>query len=273
MFRIVALIAAALTLAACQTASGGRSGEASGPPNSIEVVLSSTGLFYSIEDGGTGRFKSGDSEDWTFPTSHDDYLRIRRLLETYRAEGQICDAPTEFTSTDGHMLWRDERGEVRRRLDMGCNGPLYLAASQNANSAWREMGDWARARWTPPPGLPAPTTMTLVWRSWGARLVEWTLPRGGEGRYIDRDGATTAFPVSVEQFDRFRALFAPYEGVKFECRRVITDGAYGSVIWSQPGHEDQSLNFDAGCVSGDAGDVFMRLEQAETMLNEFKAVS
>ena len=54
--------------------------------------------------------------------------------------------------------------------------------------------------------------------------------------------------------------------MRFECRRVITDGAYGSVIWSQPGHEDQSLNFDAGCVSGDAADVFQRLEQAEAML-------
>jgi hypothetical protein len=269
MYRIAALIAVALTAAACQTP-GARPDAASGPRKSIEVVVSSNGLFYSIEDGGTGRFRSGDREDWTFPTSHDDYVIIRRLLEPYRSEGHVCDAPTEFTSTDGHMLWRDERGEVRRRLDMGCNGPIYIATSQNTNTAWRQMNDWARARWTPPPGLPAPTTMTLVWRSWGNRLVEWTLPRGGEGRYINRDGQATTFPVSVEQFDRFRALFAPYEGMKFECRRVITDGAYGSVVWSQAGHEDQSLNFDAGCVSGDAADVFQRLEQAETMLNGFR---
>lgn len=123
-----------------------------------------------------------------------------------------------------------------------------------------------------PPALPAPTTMTLVWRYWGNRLVEWTLPRGGEGRYVYRDGPASTFPVSEAQFDEFRALFAPYEGVRFACRRVITDGAYGSVIWSQEGHEDQSLNFDAGCVSGDASDVFMRLEQAEALLKTYRGV-
>lgn len=112
----------------------------------------------------------------------------------------------------------------------------------------------------------APASMTLIWKSWGNRLTEWTIPRGGEGRYINREGETVAFPVSVEQFDRFRALFAPYEGVAFRCERVITDGAYGSVIWSRPGQADQSLNFDAGCTSGDANDVFQRLEQAETLL-------
>lgn len=116
----------------------------------------------------------------------------------------------------------------------------------------------------------APAGMTLVWKSWGNRLVEWTLPRGGEGRYINREGETVVFPVTTDQFDRFRALFAPYEGVPFRCERVITDGAYGSVIWSRPGQADESLNFDAGCTSGDATDVFQRLEQAEAMLNGFK---
>jgi hypothetical protein len=118
----------------------------------------------------------------------------------------------------------------------------------------------------PPAAAQSPESMTLVWKSWGNRLVEWTLPRGGEGRYIDRAGETTVFPVTADQFDRFRALFAPYEGVAFHCERVITDGAYGSVVWSRRGVADQSLSFDNGCTSGDADDLFRRLEQAEDLL-------
>lgn len=240
-------------------------------PDRIEVVSRPEILFYSIEDGGQGRFRSGDDEDWTFPVSHEDYVVIRDLLEPYRAEGHACNDPKiEGVYRDGYMLWRDGGGETRRPNDSFCYTNAFSESGRNLNSAFRQMNDWARARYIPPPGLPAPTTMTLVWRSWGNRLVEWTLPRGGEGRYINRDGETVTFPVSAEQFDQFRALFAPYEGVKFECRRVITDGAYGSVVWSQPGHADQSLNFDAGCVSGDASDVFQRLEQAEAMLNGLK---
>lgn len=253
---LIAAVAAGLTAApaAAQTA-----------PDRIEVVSRPDVLFYSIEDGGLGRFRDGD-DDWTFPVTHADYVIIRDLLEPYRAEGRACDDPKADVYRGGYMLWRDRRGEIRRPNDSFCYTPAFTASGRNTNLAFRQMNDWARARWTPPPGLPAPTTMTLVWRSWGNRLVEWTLPRGGEGRHIDRSGAATTFPVSEEQFDRFRDLFAPYEGVRFECRRVITGGAYGSVIWSQPGHEDQSLNFDAGCVSGDAADVFQRLERAEALL-------
>ena len=261
MPKLVALIAAAAAgLAALPAA-------AQTAPDRIEVVSRPDVLFYSIEDGGEGRFRSGDREDWTFPVSHADYVIIRDLLEPYRAEGRACDDPdAQGVYREGYMLWKDRRGEVRRPNDSFCYTDTFAAGGREANQAYRQMNDWARARWTPPPGLPAPTTMTLVWRSWGNRLVEWTLPRGGEGRYIDRAGETATFPVSEAQFDRFRALFTPYEGARFECRRVITDGAYGSVIWSQPGHEDQSLNFDAGCVSGDAADVFERLERAEAML-------
>lgn len=257
----------ALIVALCLTAAPASAQEA---PDRIEVVMRPDVLFYSIEDGGQGRFRSGDREDWTFPVSHEDYVVIRDLLEPYRAEGLACDNPKADVYRDGYLLWRDSRGEVRRPNDSFCYTDTFSRRSINSNRAYRQMNDWARARFVPPPGLPAPTTMTLVWRSWGNRLVEWTLPRGGEGRYVNRDAEPVTFPVSEEQFDRFRALFAPYEGVRFECRRVITDGAYGSVIWSQPGHADQSLNFDAGCVSGDAADVFQRLEQAETMLDTFK---
>lgn len=260
MRQFTALIAA---VAVCLTALPAAAQTA---PDRIEIVSRPDVLFYSIEDGGQGRFRSGDKEDWTFAVSHEDYVVIRDLLEPYRAEGRACDDPNVDVYRGGYMLWRDRRGEVRRPNDSFCYTPAFTESGRNLNQAYRQMNDWARARWTPPPGLTAPTTMTLVWRSWGNRLSEWTLTRGGEGRYINRDAPPVTFPVSEEQFDRFRALFAAWEGVRFECRRVITDGAYGSVIWSQPGHEDQSLNFDAGCVSGDAGAVFERLEQAETML-------
>lgn len=236
-------------------------------PDRIEVVDRPDVLFYSIEDGGQARFRSGDKEDWTFAASHEDYVVIRDLLEPYYAEGYACDDPNAANVyRGGYLLWRDSRGEARRANDSFCYTDAFAQRGRNLNQAYRQMREWAEARWTPPPGLPAPTTMTLVWRSWGNRLVEWTIPRGGEGRYIDRSGGVTTFPVSEAQFDEFRALFAPYEGAKFECERVITDGAYGSVIWSQSGHEDQSLNFDAGCVTGDAADVFERLERAEAML-------
>ncbi|WP_420471709.1 MULTISPECIES: hypothetical protein [unclassified Brevundimonas] len=115
-----------------------------------------------------------------------------------------------------------------------------------------------------------PDSMTLIWKSWGNRLVEWTVPRGGEARYINREGETVAFPVTPEQFDAFRAVFAPYEGVPFRCQRAISDGAYGSVIWTGAGGAEESLNFDAGCVTGDADDVFRRLEQAEAMLKAWR---
>lgn len=135
------------------------------------------------------------------------------------------------------------------------------------------MTGWADDRWTPPPALPAPDRMTLVWRSWGNRLVEWIIPRGGDAVFIDGEEPPVTFPVSEAEFDAFRALFAPYEGAKFECEVVVTDGAYGSVIWSQAGHADQALDFNAGCLTGDAADVFERLDRASTMLNGLKDAS
>lgn len=235
-------------------------------PNRIEVVFRPDTMFYSLEDTGAARFRVGD-EDYSYTVSPEEFAQVRDLLETYRAEGLVCDDPAASPNRDGHIHWSDGRGEVRRPNEGLCYTNTYAQRAMASNQAFRLMYDWGKARWTPPPGLPAPTSMTLIWKSWGNRLVEWTIPRGGEGRYINRDGEPVTFPVSEAQFDEFRALFAPYEGAKFECRRAITDGAYGSVIWSQPGHEDQALNFDAGCVTGDASDVFERLERAEAMLN------
>jgi hypothetical protein len=239
-------------------------------PDRIAVVWHEDVMFFSLEETGAARFRVGDSEDWSFQVTPREYRRIRDLLRPYREGGLVCDDPNANPSRAGYILWRDDGRELRRPHETLCYTDRHDAASRNISRAYDLMQAWARARWTPPPALPAPERMTLVWRSWGNRLVEWTLPRGGEGRYIRGDGPAVAFPVSVEQFDAFRAVFAPYEGVRFECRRTMTDGAYGSVIWSQSGHEDQALNFDAGCLSGDAADVFERLDQAEVMLNGLK---
>ena len=121
-----------------------------------------------------------------------------------------------------------------------------------------------------PEALPAPTRISVAWSYWGRPTGGWTIERDGEGR-VDREGQSTTFRVLAEDFDRIRDVFAPYEGVSFACRRVITDGPYGTLSWSQDGHRDRIVRFDAGCVSGDAADLFARLERADAMIEELKA--
>lgn len=113
--------------------------------------------------------------------------------------------------------------------------------------------------------LSSPDRITLTALYWGRVTQEWSIPRGGEARWT-RDDEVRTFAVSEADFDRLRDIFRPYEGVRFECRRVITDGPYGHVTWSQEGHEDQQLKWDAGCVTGDAADVFGRWDEAVALL-------
>ena len=115
-----------------------------------------------------------------------------------------------------------------------------------------------------------PDRITLTSLYWGRVTETWSIPRGGEGRWSQADGSTTTFAVSRADFDRLRDLFRPYEGVAFECARIIADGPYGHVTWSRQGQEDQQLKWDAGCVSGDAADVFQRLDQAEALLRTLR---
>ena len=115
-----------------------------------------------------------------------------------------------------------------------------------------------------------PDRITLTSLYWGRVTETWSVPRGGEGRWSQADGSTRTFAVSRADFDRLRDLFRPYEGVAFECARIIADGPYGHVTWSQQGHEDQQLKWDAGCVSGDAADVFRRLDQADALLKALR---
>ncbi len=117
--------------------------------------------------------------------------------------------------------------------------------------------------------LSSPDRLTLTSLYWGRITEEWSIPRGGVARWT-RGDETRAFAVSEADFDRLRDIFRPYEGVSFECRRVITDGPYGWFTWSREGHEDQRLEWDAGCVTGDAADVFRRRDEAVALLTRLR---
>lgn len=116
----------------------------------------------------------------------------------------------------------------------------------------------------------APDRITLTSLYWGNVTQNWVVPRGGEGVWTGRDGETRSFPVAEADFDRLRNIFRAYEGRPFECRRTITDGPYGRVIWSWPDQKDEQLSWDAGCVTGDADDVFRRLDEAESLLKALR---
>jgi len=244
---------------------------ASGPPDKVEVVYHPGTMFFSVEDGGEGRFRTGDREDFTFPVTHEDYVRISALLKPYRDSGLTCaeEAEREY---NGYLLWRENGAETRRPHESICYAEGHREAERGISRAYYAVEQMAEERWVPPPPpvLPAPDRLTLTSLYWGRVTQEWTVPRGGEGRWTQADGKTEAFAVSEADFDRLRDLFRPYEGVHFECERVITDGPYGRLTWSQPGHEDQQLNWDAGCVTGDAADVFQRWDQAEALLKTLR---
>ena len=123
------------------------------------------------------------------------------------------------------------------------------------------------------PAIPEPTIITLDNRYWGRPTTSWTIPRGGVGRYVDPQ-RTVEFDISAETFDRIREIFRPYEERDFHCDRVMTDGPYGFVIWSsQPGQEDQRTQWDAGCLTGDASDLFARIDQTMEILVPLREAS
>lgn len=258
----LALIAFVLAapVAGCATAQGAAP---AAPPDSIEVVYRPDVMFWSIEDGGLARFRTSEREDWRFTATHEEFVRIRDLLEPLREAGLTCGGSPADT---GYIIWRTGGAEHRQPLATGCSAEAVLDLSRRANTAYRTMRDWGDARWEAAPGLADPRTMTLTWLYWGRTTSEWTVPRGGEARWSNEAGESRTFAVSEADFDRLRDIFRPYEGARFECDRVITDGPYGRLTWSQPGHEDQQLNWDAGCVTGDATDVFERVDRAEALL-------
>ena len=263
------IIGAAALLAGCATQAEAQQPPAAhdGIPDRVEVFVHSR-MNYSIDTGGEGRFKSGDNEE-VFPVSREEYVRIRALLEPYREGGLLCDDPEQTRWNTGYFLWRENGVETRQPYETTCYTDTYQAARRGASEVYYTLRDMADERRAPPPVLPSPDRLTLTALYWGRVTQEWSIPRGGEARWTEGDEIRT-FAVSDADFDRLRDIFRPYEGVRFECERVIADGPYGHVTWSQEGHEDQQLKWDAGCITGDAGDVFRRWDEAVAILKALR---
>jgi hypothetical protein len=252
---------------------GCASAPADGPRRSIEVFHSES-MNYMIEDGGRARFVSGSGAHpvYEFEANRDDFRRVADLLEPLKAAGLPCSRPSENIAP-GHIIWRENGEEVRRvESHIICHGSEPRPLARNSEQASRLMEEMGHARYVAPV-IPDPTIITLDNRYWGRPTSSWTIPRGGEGRYVDPQ-RTVEFTVSVETFDRIREIFHPYEERDFHCNRVLTDGPYGFVIWSsQEGQEDQRTLWDAGCVTGDASDLFARIDQAVEILVPLREAS
>lgn len=254
------ILVLAMCLGACASAT------ADEPRESIEVFHSET-MNFVIEDGGGARLvqSSGPHPVYEFQASHEDFRQIATLLEPLQAGGLPCSQPSEHIAP-GQIIWRRGGEEVRRaEIHTICYAGGERPLAGNTDRAWRLMEEMGHARYVAP-AIPEPTTITLQNMYWGRTTATWTIPRGGEARYSDPQ-RTVTFPMSAETFDRIRDLFRPYEERDFHCSRIIADGPYGFVIWSsQEGQEDQRTQWDAGCVSGDASDLFERIDGAMEIL-------
>ncbi len=251
----------AVLLAACASAQAGA------PQDSIEVVYYPGTSEYSIADGGPARLISSTAAHplYEFEASREDFRRVAELLEPLKENGLPCSEPSEH-SAPGYIVWR-EAGEEVRRVEMHtlCYADGARPLARNADHAWRLMEEMGHERYVMP-AIPDPTIIKLENMYWGRTTSSWTIRRGGQGAYSDTQRQVT-FAVPAQTFDRIRELFLPYEERDFHCNRVITDGPYGFVIWSsQEGVEDQRTQWDAGCLTGDAGDLFSRIDQTMEIL-------
>jgi hypothetical protein len=249
----------ALAIGACASA------PADADRASIEVFYSES-MHYAIEDGGAAHLaSSGAHHAYAFQASREDFRQIADLLEPLKAEGLPCSQPSEHTSP-GHIVWREGDEEIRR-VDMHtlCYADGARPLARNADRAWRLMEEMGHARYVAP-AIPDPTAIMLQNMYWGRPTATWTIRSSGEGRYVDPQ-RTATFQVTEATFARIREIFRPYEGRDFHCNRVMTDGPYGFVIWSsEEGREDQRTLWDAGCMTGDAADLFGRIDAAMEIL-------
>lgn len=252
---VLALFAGACTTA---TSDAGR--------RSIEVFHSPTRTF-TIEDGGQARLEDslGVHPVYEFEASREDFRKIAGLLEPLKADGLPCRAPSEHIAP-GYIVWREGGEEVRRvETHIVCYGEGARPLAHNESEAWRMMEEMGHARYVMP-AIPAPTSIAFVNMYWGQTTSTWTASSAGEGRYEDRH-RSVAFAMPEGTFDRIRELMRPYESQDFHCNRVLTDGPYGFVVWSSgEGQEDQRTQWDGGCLTGDAGDLFGRIDEATAIL-------
>lgn len=250
------IFAFSFLVAACASA------PANAPRESIDVVYTPGGLEYSISDGGPARFIGGSAHPlYEFQASREDFRRIADLLDPLKENGLACSQPSEH-SEPGYIIWRRGGEEVHRvEIHTLCYADGSRPLARNTDSAFRAMEEMGHERYVAP-AIPAPTIITLQNMYWGNPTATWTLSRGGEGRFVTTQRAVT-FEISAETFDRVREIFRPYEARDFHCNRVVADGPYGFIIWSsQEGQEDQRTQWDAGCLTGDASDLFARIDSA-----------
>lgn len=242
----------------------------SGPPEAIEVVYRPDVMFYSVENGGRGRFRVSDREDYVFESTPDTYARVAALLAPLRDGGNPC--PSQLTSDPpGHIRWTrgDDVHEVP--LTTTCNDPAHIQRSIHSNQAFRYVYDLAeRAPQPGHPPLPAPSQIKLVWMTWGNVREEWTIPAGGTAHWRQPPDGDKDFSVSAADFERVRAQFRAFEGMAFRCERTVYDMPYGKVVWSQDGLPDQTLEFDLGCVTGDADAVLESVEKATAVMVQMR---
>lgn len=239
--------------------------------DSIEVVSVPGRMYYVIQNGGVGRYREGGTREVQFPVSRSEFARIRGLLRNYRAAGLPCDAASpNLTPYGGYLVWREGGQELRREDASPCYTPAHRELRRSYDRAWNLVSDWAEQREIPPPALPDPQSITFGWNSWGRPISRWTLNQDGTGIGTNPNGQPETITATPQDFQRLRELFRPYEGRIFRCQVTVTDGAYGAIVWSQPGHEDQSVGYNAGCMSGDANDIMERLDRAETLMHRLQ---
>ena len=107
-----------------------------------------------------------------------------------------------------------------------------------------------------PPGLPAAVHFDV--NSWGTRLHGWTFDASGRGRIEDavpgtlRGQSRTTFRtvnVGMAGYRRLARTLAFADRLAqqpYDCRPMITDQTYGTIVFRRAGREKQ-LHWNTGC--------------------------
>ena len=121
-----------------------------------------------------------------------------------------------------------------------------------------------------PQPWPEVLEIRLSWMVWGEVQEEFTVPAGGQARWVRQGSGEADFPVTQAEFERVRDQVRDFEGIPFSCDRVMTDMPTGRLEWSRQGEPIQTLDFDPGCVSGDADGLFDKVHAAAGLLAEVR---